>query len=173
MAKIIENVYETILQEGKKILLNEGYNKMTLRLVASKANIATGTIYNYFSSKDVLVSKIMWGDWMILNNELVEELKEVNDVISGIEKIFMMLKKYTDIYKLAWDDYGGSLSLQSDRHKILINQLSSYIDELLKRFDVSTINNLSRFISEIVLNAGSRGDVYFDDIKPFISKLLD
>ncbi len=173
MAKIIENVYETILQEGKKILLNEGYNKMTLRLVASKANIATGTIYNYFSSKDVLVSKIMWGDWIILNNELVKELKEVNDVISGIEKIFMMLKKYTDIYKLAWDDYGGSLSLQSNRHKILINQLSSYIDELFKRFDVSAIKNLSEFISEIVLNAGSRGDVYFDDIKPFISKLLD
>lgn len=173
MAKIIEKVYETVLKEGKKILLEEGYTKMTLRLVASKANIATGTIYNYFPSKDVLVAKIMWEDWTALSNELLKELSTSNDAISGIEKIFMMLKKYTGIYELAWKEYGGSLSLQGDRHKILVKQLSSYIDDLFRKFDISNENNLSLFISEIILNAGSRDDVTFGDIKPFILKLLN
>ncbi len=173
MAKIIENVYENVLKEGKKILLEDGYQKMTLRLVASRANIATGTIYNYFPSKDVLVAKIMWEDWLLLSKKLNDDLANVSDLICGIERIFMMLKEYTSIYELCWKDYKGSIAFQGKRHNILIQQLSDYLNLLFKKFNVSTIDNLDIFLSEVILNGGSREDTTFDDIKPFILKLLN
>ncbi len=173
MAKIIENVEGTILEVGKKILLEEGYEKMTLRLVASKCNIATGTIYNYFSSKDVLVAKIMWGDWSSLISKLIPILENVNDVTSGIESIFMMLKRYTSIYEKAWKDYGGSYVLINQRHQILIKQLSDLIEKLFIKFNILNFNNLTIFLSEIILSAGIRDDVSFETIKPFVEKLLN
>ena len=66
MAKIIENLHSTILTVGKRILLEDGYEQMTLRRVAGECGIAAGTIYNYFPSKDILVATIMLEDWKVI-----------------------------------------------------------------------------------------------------------
>ncbi len=171
MAKIIENLYDDIQEVGKKILLLEGYNQMTLRLVASRCNIATGTIYNYFKSKDELVATIMFKDWKDLLEKTSPKVEKVKEAIDGLELIFDMIKDYTAIYQKAWIDYGGSLVGMKDRHSILIKQISDLINPLFKRFaiDESSIN----FISEILLYSAIREDVSFIDIKPFILKIMN
>lgn len=171
MAKIIENLYENIQTVGKKILLEEGYNQMTLRLVASKCNIATGTIYNYFKSKDVLVATIMFKDWQELLDKTSPKLEKSKKAIDGLELIFNMIKDYTAIYQKAWIDYGGSLIGLKDRHSILIKQISDMINLVFNRFkiDVSSTN----FISEVLLYSAIREDVSFIDIRPFILKIMN
>ena len=170
MAKIIENLYENIQTVGKKMLLEEGYNQMTLRLVASKCNIATGTIYNYFKSKDVLVATIMFKDWQELIDKTSPKLEKSKKAIDGLELIFNMIKDYTEIYQKAWIDYGGSLIDLKDRHSILIKQISDMINLVFNRFkiDVSSTN----FISEVLLYSAIREDVSFIDIRPFILKIM-
>ena len=171
MAKIIENLYENIQTVGKKMLLEEGYNQMTLRLVASKCNIATGTIYNYFKSKDVLVATIMFKDWQELIDKTSPKLEKSKKAIDGLELIFNMIKDYTEIYQKAWIDYGGSLIDLKDRHSILIKQISDMINLVFNRFkiDVSSTN----FISEVLLYSAIREDVSFIDIRPFILKIMN
>ena len=171
MAKIIENLYENIQTVGKKMLLEEGYNQMTLRLVASKCNIATGTIYNYFKSKDVLVATIMFKDWQELLDKTSPKLEKSKKAIDGLELIFNMIKDYTEIYQKAWIDYGGSLIGLKDRHSILIKQISDMINLVFNRFkiDVSSTN----FISEVLLYSAIREDVSFIDIRPFILKIMN
>ena len=171
MAKIIENLYENIQTVGKKMLLEEGYNQMTLRLVASKCNIATGTIYNYFKSKDVLVATIMFKDWQELIDKTSPKLEKSEKAIDGLELIFNMIKDYTAIYQKAWIDYGGSLIGLKDRHSILIKQISDMINLVFNRFkiDVSSTN----FISEVLLYSAIREDVSFIDIRPFILKIMN
>ena len=171
MAKIIENLYENIQTVGKKMLLEEGYNQMTLRLVASKCNIATGTIYNYFKSKDVLVATIMFKDWQELLDKTSPKLEKSKKAIDGLELIFNMIKDYTAIYQKAWIDYGGSLIGLKDRHSILIKQISDMINLVFNRFkiDVSSTN----FISEVLLYSTIREDVSFIDIRPFILKIMN
>ena len=171
MAKIIENLYENIQTVGKKMLLEEGYNQMTLRLVASKCNIATGTIYNYFKSKDVLVATIMFKDWQELLDKTSPKLEKSKKAIDGLELIFNMIKDYTAIYQKDWIDYGGSLIGLKDRHSILIKQISDMINLVFNRFkiDVSSTN----FISEVLLYSAIREDVSFIDIRPFILKIMN
>ena len=167
MAKIIDNLYFNIQEVGKKILLEDGYKKMTLRLVANKCNIATGTVYNYFKSKDQLVATIMFKDWKNMIDVTVPKLLNVGSSIDGLKLVFKMIKDYTAIYQKAWLDYGGSLIGQDERHNILIKQLNDLIRPLFK--DENSIN----FISEVLLYSGIRDDVSFDDIRPFILKIIN
>ena len=167
MAKIIDNLYFNIQEVGKKILLEDGYKKMTLRLVANKCNIATGTVYNYFKSKDQLVATIMFKDWKSMIDVTVPKLLNVDSSIDGLKLVFNMIKDYTAIYQKAWLDYGGSLIGQDERHNILIKQLNDLIRPLFK--DSDSIN----FISEVLLYSAIRDDVSFDDIRPFILKIIN
>ena len=167
MAKIIDNLYFNIQEVGKKILLEDGYKKMTLRLVANKCNIATGTVYNYFKSKDQLVATIMFKDWKNMIDVTVPKLLNVDSSIDSLKLVFNMIKDYTAIYQKAWLDYGGSLIGQDERHNILIKQLNDLIRPLFK--DSDSIN----FISEVLLYSAIRDDVSFDDIRPFILKIIN
>ena len=63
MPKIIINAREEILKEAKRQLLENGYSATTIRSVAKATGIATGTVYNYFPSKDMLLASFMMEDW--------------------------------------------------------------------------------------------------------------
>ena len=63
MPKIIDNLREQIQIEAMHQILNNGYAKTTIRSVANGCNIAVGTLYNYFKSKDELIVSFMLEDW--------------------------------------------------------------------------------------------------------------
>ena len=62
MPKIIENIKEQIIEEAKRQLFENGYAKTTIRSVAKACGIGVGTIYNYFPSKEMLISAFMLDD---------------------------------------------------------------------------------------------------------------
>lgn len=173
MAKIIENLHSTILNVGKELLLEGGYEQMTLRRVAKECGIASGTIYNYFPSKDILVATIMLEDWQRLLEKAQPELLKADTVLEGIERIFDIVHDYTGIYRGVWDSYGGSMIISDERHGQLIAQLSKMIEGLFERFGTEVIPNTPEFIAEVVLHAGTRKEVVFDSIAPFISRIMN
>ncbi|SHE75786.1 TetR/AcrR family transcriptional regulator [Clostridium fallax] len=63
MPKILPNIRENILEEGKKVLTNYGYDCLNIRTLAKNCNIGIGTFYNYFSNKDKLIIEIIRTDW--------------------------------------------------------------------------------------------------------------
>lgn len=171
MAKIIENINDNVLKEGKKILLEDGYQKMTLRLVASKCNIATGTVYNYFKSKDELVATIMLEDWMKLLEKTKPKLEQAKNMNDGFKMIFEMIHEYASIYHKIWLENNHSLITVTDKHTLLIHQIVELIEPLYIYFkkDKSSIT----FISEVLLNSAIRDDVTYIDIKPYLLKIID
>ena len=66
MPKIIENIKEQILEEGKHVLVNKNYKELNIRDIAKSCNIGIGTFYNYFKNKEELVNEIFMGDWIKL-----------------------------------------------------------------------------------------------------------
>ncbi|MFH5911664.1 TetR/AcrR family transcriptional regulator [Clostridium perfringens] len=76
MPKIIKNVKEDLLTEGKKQLLSNGYLNLNIRNITKECNIGTGTFYNYFKNKEQLVIDILSNDWtsiLKISNEIIEE----------------------------------------------------------------------------------------------------
>ena len=64
MPKIIANLRERILAEARRQIEEQGYGATTIRSIASACGVGTGTVYNYFESKDMLIASFMVDDWM-------------------------------------------------------------------------------------------------------------
>ena len=59
MAKQIEGVYEEVIEIAKQEFLENGFQKASLRTIATKANTTTGSIYTRFGDKEGLFSAIV------------------------------------------------------------------------------------------------------------------
>ena len=102
MPKIIKNLNEEILKYAKDILINLGYNKLTMRGLAEKSNVALGTLYNYFPTKSDLIIKLMesyWYDYL----EVIDEIdKEEQDFFTKLKKIYEKLETFVQIFLEVW-----------------------------------------------------------------------
>lgn len=63
MPKIIENIRENILENGKQMMLEGNYNDFSIRNLAKKCGLGLGTFYNYFLNKEELAYHIFKSDW--------------------------------------------------------------------------------------------------------------
>lgn len=59
MAKQIEGVYEEVVEIAKQEFLENGFQKASLRTIATKANTTTGSIYTRFGDKEGLFAAIV------------------------------------------------------------------------------------------------------------------
>ena len=101
MPKIIENIKEQIIEEAKKQLFENGYSKTTIRSVAAACGIGVGTMYNYFSSKDMLISTFMLEDWKncTLQMKKLDTSKELIFLEGIHDYLKVFIKKYSFLFK--------------------------------------------------------------------------
>ncbi|NLK96151.1 MAG: helix-turn-helix transcriptional regulator [Clostridiales bacterium] len=94
MPKIIENVKQIILDEGKEMLKEKGYMNFSMRDLANKCDIAIGTVYNYFPNKQEIVNALFISSW----NETISEIKEVKKMnitfYNKMEEVYKCLERY-------------------------------------------------------------------------------
>lgn len=98
MPKIIENVKETILKQARKTLMEQSYKEFNIRDIAKKCNIAVGTVYNYYPTKEMLTREIFQSDW---NNTvlIIETLKEENITFKEkLETIYNSIQNFINNY---------------------------------------------------------------------------
>ncbi len=152
MPKIIENLRENIIEEAQKQLHENGYAKMTIRSVASALGIGTGTMYNYFKSKDVLISTFMLEDWHKCTAKM-RSIK-VEDKMEFLEKIYESLKVFVDKYRYIFEDEDAKASffaVFSQRHIQLRGVIAEIIIPICQ--DVTDVDSsfLANHIAESML----------------------
>lgn len=64
-----------ILEVSNKILLEKGYDKTTTSEIACQANIAEGTIYNYFSSKAEIFFELFSSNIIEIDKDFIYDEK--------------------------------------------------------------------------------------------------
>ena len=169
MPKIIINAREEILKEAKRQLLENGYGAKTIRSVAKATGIATGTVYNYFPSKDMLLASFMMEDWKEELSSVTYNSGDKREIIQGIyNAIISFSNKYENLFKdkEALKAFNSSLG---DKHPILISQLASLVMDAIADKDDKEF--ISSFIAESLLSCAMRG-TDFDRIYGIIEKLL-
>ncbi|SCY09609.1 TetR/AcrR family transcriptional regulator [Butyrivibrio sp. INlla14] len=128
MPKIIENIKEQIIEEAKRQLFENGYAKTTIRSVAKACGIGVGTIYNYFPSKEMLISAFMLDDW----KGCIARMKKLktSDKLKFLEGIHDCLKDYADKYSFLFKDKDATsayLAVFTERHTQLVGVLADII----------------------------------------------
>ena len=83
----IQEKRESIALSSTKLFLEKGFNKLTVSEVALNANIAKGSIYNYFDSKEDIVFAIIEHAQILYDKEVSAKIK---DSITTEEKILSL-----------------------------------------------------------------------------------
>ena len=128
MPKIIENLKEKLLLEARRQVEEFGYAKTTIRSIASACGVGTGTVYNYFPSKDMLIASFMVEDWKGCLAEMSS--CEDKDPESFLKNVCGCLERFIKLHsRLFYDkDAAASFSLAfSARHAQLRSQISGVI----------------------------------------------
>lgn len=133
MPKIIENLRETIVLEGRKLLSNKGYKELNVREIAKNCNIALGTFYNYFSTKDELILEIVREDWRRIS-DLIERLKSTDESCKEkFRKIYLSLELFISSYisifiAMAMLQNYSHDHMSNDKFHLLYGKASELID---------------------------------------------
>lgn len=160
MPKIIENIREKLLEEAKRQVSELGYSAMTIRSVASACGVGTGTVYNYFPSKDMLVASFMLEDWMICMQEIEQGMTEAQNAKTALYCMYQELLKYKEKYANLFTDENAEASYiasSSQRHHLLCQQLAEPLKIWTCKQDKVDASFLANFIAENMLTLSMAG----------------
>ena len=167
MPKILENVKEELICEAKRQIAEQGSKATTIRSVAAGCGIAVGTVYNYFSSKDMLVASFILEDWIAM----LEDLKQRRHS-SPEENLFAIhnaliefARKHASIFSDK-DAVSTYYSVFYEKHKLLRHQLADLILPLVRESEFE-----AEFIAESMLTWTMAGKS-FDEIYSVIKKII-
>lgn len=154
MPKIIENIREKLLAEARKQVLEQGYSAMTIRSVAATCGVGTGTVYNYFPSKDMLVASFMLDDWMHCINVISNGCAEARDTKDALYSMYRELLNFKEKYTKLFTDENAEASYTASsmqRHQLLREQLAEPIKVWTSKQSKADSDFLAKFIAENML----------------------
>ena len=175
MPKIIENLREDIQKEAKKQLMENGYAKTTVRSVASALGIGVGTLYNYYKSKEELISSFMLEDWYKCTIRMSEcDPADTEEFFRGL---LLALSDFTDKYRFLFTDKDAGKALSAvfmDRHAQLRTMMARLVEPACQKTgaDFKDHTFLSEYIAESVLYF-SMTDSTIEDQLAAIKRLLN
>ena len=135
-----EHIRKNLLQHGRQLFSDHGLNKTTISDLTKRVNIAQGSFYLFYKSKEELYFEILEQEERYIKEELLNKT--------------LLKEKLT---KASFRDFLQK-SLQFLDESPILKQL----------FDKSTMNQLLRKLPQEKLDSNNQGDIDF--LLPYIKK---
>jgi AcrR family transcriptional regulator len=147
MPKVVDRdqYRKQLLEQSFELFAEIGYGKITMRQLAQKLGISTGTLYHYFPSKEAMFLQLVEEQvQQDITNFLTQAESVPADIRSRVSAILAFTKENRDYFSkqlIIWLDYfqqqaGGEDALKED-----LSQRSVEIFEQLDRETIAAINN--------------------------------
>lgn len=176
MPKRIQDVRGSAIRETRKEMREHGMLSVTMRSVAAACGIGLGTLYNYFSSKDMLVASAMLEDWQGCLKAVEQKARSATELRQIYTAIYEQIMVFTDLYSNEWNEYRPSNQTEAflmEKHKQLIGQLTDLMAPEVMRITGDGQELYCRAAVELILlkckHVGRDG---FEEIMPVLEKLL-
>lgn len=174
MPKIIENIRERLLEEARRQVMEQGYSTMTIRSVAGACGVGVGTVYNYFSSKDMLVASFMLEDWMQCYEKIVEGCKKAESPEYALRSVYDEINHFMQKYNVLFSNEDAGVSFASafkQRHKQLRGQIAEPLKQICAKQTKTDPDFLAEFLAETMLTWTGEG-YDFEQIADVLLQLL-
>jgi len=173
MPKIIENAKELILETSENLLFQAGYKGFTIREVAKRCGIASGTIFNYFSSKEMLISIIMAKDWSNFLSDMQRECNLAKDIAAGVSAIYNGIESFVKKYGSIWEDCPSNIISNFRKHHLVLRQqIADLLSDLLLRFNRKKALPVISVFAEAVLSSAVQKDISLPELLQFTTLLV-
>jgi len=135
-----------ILQAALNLFIERGFHDTPTSLIAKKADVATGTLFHYFKSKEDLINELYLDAKNSLFQELIKEIGEETPDEEKLELLWMNLVKCglksPREFKF-YQQFSNSPFITNLTHEQISNQcefLKQIINKLLKKGIFKTLD---------------------------------
>lgn len=181
MPKNLRNVKEDILAVTRQLIKDTGYSDLNIRKIASECGVATGTVYNYYSSKNQIIGEILLNEWNLMLRRIDQNTKTLIDVIDKLEFMYNELNNFMINVHGAWfqthpvsNDGNMDVRRIKEKNKILRNQISERIGLFFKTDTTHMVEAMSicDIISHILISY-SNDNIEFSKLRLSLSALIN
>lgn len=161
MPKLIPHLRERILDAARDALATEGWRALSMRELARRADIAPGTLYNYFSDKEEIVATLALADWQDALARMEAVAGAATDLERGLSALCDELNAFSDAYRPTWRQYeGGSASGYLTRyHRMLREQVARPVRTVTERAGRADLAPLADVLAEALLACSVNADL--------------
>jgi AcrR family transcriptional regulator len=138
MPRIIDNPDRLILGQAKEILYREGYVALNMRRLAKDCQIALGTIYNYYPTKNDLILAMMLEYWQDFFTRLEPIAARPIPLDQKLQEIFEELRQGITHFKTFWlrpelYDLPDTVESGVKKEAIYIERLIAFVAIILRK----------------------------------------
>ena len=102
MPKTLHNVREDILAATRSMIAETGYDTVNIRGIAARCGIGTGTFYNYFSSKQEVLSALIRNDWELALRKIDRSIRSPGRCTEKLQAIFEEISVFSHSMHGIW-----------------------------------------------------------------------
>lgn len=139
-----------------------GYEKATMGIIASEAEIGLGTLYNYFPSKTVLF-------FSIIERSIESSLSELEKIIHSEMTLLESLRAFFNVYMKSFSTYGRNIWRDLFR-EIIFRDPMGY--EKIKEIDQNFITQLNKLLCARTIEFGANKAVKLSTASQALYSLL-
>ena len=143
---------EEIILMAEQLIKDEGLKSCSMRRISKELSIASGTVYNYYNTRNEMLRDVFDKSWNATFNEIGIAFEESDAVIEGLKDMYAILVR--DIGNR--NGLGGALMAEGEdslrtslrkRHLTLIESL------LMTRCEPEDISKLSRWLLALIMDS--------------------
>ena len=135
MPKLILNIEERILLSAKELFYEKGYDQVNMKEISKRADIAVGTLYNYFPNKNSLYLLVLENSWNITFEKLYELLDKDMDEREKLKSAITLI--YEEVL------YRKCMGIQVRKSKDLKE------NQCIKKIEKKIKNNINKLFDNI------------------------
>lgn len=130
-----EQSIDLLLHTALRLFAEKGYDKTSIRNIASAADVSLGLLYNYFRSKEELLLEIFRrGNADIFASFNAEGLEKENRIERHIRQTVKLLKEKRDFWRLL-----HSLRLQNQVVQQLLQEINTQVQSIEARIKANLV----------------------------------
>jgi len=138
MPKIVDKqlMEKHIIFSSLNAFLKYGFHKTTMNKIAEEANIAKGTLYLYFKSKDILIKEITTLHFEKLLEKLIQKeyFQTLDELLEHLKSVLLISDDESRFIPIFFEAFGFQFSseLFMQDYKNLFNEIGCFYSENFK-----------------------------------------
>jgi uroporphyrinogen-III synthase len=128
---------QKIVDSASMLFSQTNYHEVMIEDVAKNANIAKGTVYNYFNSKEELYFYLIEQKLSALTNSLIEKIKRENNRINSLHIFvihnYMFMMKYNNFFLIYQKESFNKQNEFCKEINLLENLLKQLLNDIISK----------------------------------------
>ncbi len=130
-----EKKRERMLEVAAELFSKKNYHEVMIDDVARLTDVAKGTVYNYFSSKEELYFTIMSSKLEHLNtslkNKITSEISVIDSLHTYVIHLYMFMMKYQNFFLMYQKEYMNAQNEFCDELRVMDDELKSILSDVI------------------------------------------